>query len=321
MRKKIALIIEHRDGRVKQSIYELLSIAKKISTWEACEIVFVIIGEESDNRLKRISADTGCEIYAVCTPGLKKYNGSLTKEILLKLFCKERFDYICAPHSTSGMDYTPALSIDLKAPCITGVDDVLFEEGEICFVRSMFGGKLSAKFVKNASPIILTIQPGSFKPFFPAKTKPGRITRMVYTCKGNEMKYTGSRVSPARGSELGKAEVIVSGGRGIGEAKNYNYVERLAKRFPRSATGASRPICDYGWVTYSKQVGITGTMVSPKLYIACGISGSSQHAEGISGSQFIVAINTDHDAPIFQIADICIVADTIEFIRLFLKKV
>ncbi len=146
------------------------------------------------------------------------------------------------------------------------------------------------------------------------------ITKMVFNINENEMEYRGSKISPSRGSEIGKAEVIVSGGRGIGEKENYKYIELLANLFPRSATGASRPICDYGWATYSKQVGITGTIVSPKLYIACGISGANQHIEGIKNSQLIVAINTDPDAPVFQIADICIIADTIEFIRLFVKK-
>jgi len=320
MTKKIALIIEHENGNIKPSIYELLSMAKRISTREECEIFLVIIGEESDKRLKSISANTGCDIYAVSTPGLKKYKGSLCKEILLKFFCKESFDYICAPHSISGMDYAPALSIDLKAPCITSVEDVLFEEGKIYFVRSMFGGKLSAKFAKGECPVILTIQPGSFKPFFSVKTDSGKVIKMVFECGEGDIEFTGTRVSPSLGSELDKADVIVSGGRGIGEKENYKYIELMAKVFKRSAPGASRPICDYGWATYSKQVGITGTLVSPKLYIACGISGASQHVEGMRGSQFIVAINTDPDAPVFQIADICVVADTIEFIRLFVKK-
>ena len=325
MTKKIAIIVEHNAGELKPIIYELLSMAQKIMTLEECKITLFIIGEGIDKLSQSISIETGHDIYAVHTPGFLKYNGSLYKEIFSKLFTKKKFDYICAPHSTSGMDYAPALSVALQSVCISGVEDVLVEDGEIYFSRSMFGEKLSAKFVNGPNPLVMTIQPGSFKPFFPKKEKTGKaktgaITRMVYKCNENTMVFTGSKVSPCKSSELDKADVIVSGGRGIGEAQNYKYIEMLAKLFPRSATGASRPICDYGWVKYSKQVGITGTFVSPKLYIACGISGSNQHVEGIKNSKFIVAINSDRQAPVFQIADVCIVEDAIEFIRLFVKK-
>lgn len=325
MTKKIAIIVEHSAGKVKPVIYELLSMAKKIMMLEKSKITLFIIGEGIDKLSQSISMDTGHDIYAVHTPGFLKYNGSLYKEFFSKLFFKKNFDYICAPHSTSGMDYAPALSVALESVCITGVEDVRVEDGKIYFLRSMFGGKLSAKFDNGPNPLVMTIQPGSFKPFSPKNKKTGKantgtITRMVYKYNENTMVFTGSKDSPCKGSELDKADVIVSGGRGIGEEKNYKYIEMLAKLFPRSATGASRPICDYGWVKYSKQVGMTGTFVSPKLYIACGISGSNQHIEGIKNSQFIVAINSDLQAPVFQIADVCIVEDTIEFIGLFVKK-
>ena len=330
MTKKIAIIVEHSAGRVKSVIYELLSMAKKIMMLEECKITLFIIGEGIDKLSQSISMDTGHDIYAVHTPGFLKYNGSLYKEIFSKLFTQKNFDYICAPHSISGMDYAPALSVALQSVCITGVEDVRVEDGEIYFLRSMFGGKLTAKFVNGLNPLVMTIQPGSFKPFFlkkektgkakTGKARSGRITRMVYKYNENTMVFTGSKVSPCKGSELDKADVIVSGGRGIGEKKNYKYIEMLATLFPRSATGASRPICDYGWVKYSKQVGMTGAFVSPKLYIACGISGSNQHVEGIRNSKFIVAINSDPQAPVFQIADVCIVEDAIEFIGIFVKK-
>jgi electron transfer flavoprotein alpha subunit len=324
MTKKIAIIVEQGDGKVKPILYELLSMAQKIQAIEECRITLFIIGDKIDKLSQNISMETGHDIFVVNTPGFIKYNGSIYTKILKKLFTRMNFDYICAPHSTSGMDYAPALSISVQAPCITSVEDVIFEEKKICFVRSMFGGKLSAKFFNHACPVVMTVQPGSFKPFL-SKKKPshagsGKLTRVVYEYHENTMAFTGTRVSPAKGSVLNKADVIVSGGRGIGEQENYKYIEMLANLFPRSATGASRPVCDYGWVKYHKQVGMTGTLVSPKLYIACGISGASQHVGGIRDSKFIVAINSDPEAPVFRIADVCIVEDTIEFICLFVEK-
>ncbi|MCP4020707.1 MAG: electron transfer flavoprotein subunit alpha/FixB family protein [Desulfobacteraceae bacterium] len=326
MKRKIAVIAELSGKKIKPITFELLSMAQKIHRWEPSRISLFIVGDKIDKLSRCISADTGYDVYAVNTPGHVKYNGSVFKKVLTSLFTKETFDYICAPHSTSGMDYAPALSIALQAECITGVEDVFFEEKKLCIVRSMFGGKLSAKFIKGTTPLVMTLQPGSFKPCPDPKkikienTKTGKLTSLIYKTDENKMRFKGTEISAGKGSDLGKADVIVSGGRGIGERENYEYIEMLAKLFPRSATAASRPICDYGWVIYHKQVGMTGAIVSPKLYIACGISGASQHVDGIRDSKFIVAINTDPEAPVFQIADICVVDDAIEFIKLFVEK-
>jgi electron transfer flavoprotein alpha subunit len=327
MKKKIAIIAEHENGKVKPITYELYTMAQKIQELEPskCDIHFFILGQDTELLAHSISENTGENTHSIDIPGLVNYNGSLYIKILSSLFTKTRFDTICAPHSTSGMDYAPALSVALKGSCITGVEEVGKVEGEICFFRSLFGQKISATLVRESCPLVMTLQPGSFKPDpfkpgSPDKKNNGGVERMVYKCNEDKMVFTGTRPSASEGSDLDKAEVIVSGGRGIEEAENYHYIEMLAALFPRSATGGSRPICDYGWVKYSKQVGITGTLVSPKLYIACGISGATQHVDAIRDSKFIVAINTDPDAPVFRIADVCIVEDLIEFIPLFVEK-
>ena len=217
------------------------------------------------------------------------------------------------------MDYAPALAIALGGSCITGVEDVVREDGIICFVRSMFGGKISVRLAAGSSPLVLTLQPGALKVFSPDKKRKGHIETTILEITDDNMIFMGTRPSPSEGSDLARAEVVVSGGRGIRDAQSYKTIEMLAGLFPRSATGGSRPICDYKWITYRKQVGITGATVSPKLYIACGISGAPQHIEGMKGAGFIVAVNTDPDAPVFQIADVCIVEDLMEFIPLFIE--
>ena len=325
MAQKIAIIAEHDKGKVKPITYELYTMAKKIQELapSECDIQFFILGQDTELLAQSINANTGKITHSIDRP-VAHYNGSVYKRVLSALFTKERFDYICAPHSTSGMDYTPALSVVLKASCITGVENVCKKKGEICFVRSLFGQKISATLFKKSGPLVMTLQPGSFKPDSfksgPPNKKSKGVVKRIVECHGDKMVYTGTKSSASEGSDLDKAEVIVSGGRGIEEGENYKYIEMLAALFPRSATGGSRPICDYGWVKYSKQVGMTGTQVSPKLYIACGISGASQHVEAIRDSKFIVAINTDPDAPVFQLADVCIVEDLIKFIPLFVEK-
>lgn len=326
MTKKIAIIAEHGNGKVKPITYELYTLAQKIQQLSPLkyDIHFFILGQDTDLLAHSITENTGKNTHSVNIPAAH-YNGSLYITVLSALFTKTKFDYICAPHSTSGMDYAPALAVVLKGVCITGVEAVEKAEGEICFVRSLFGQKISATLVNESYPLVMTLQPGAFKSgSFKSgslnKKSKGTVEIMVYEDNEDKMVFTGSKPSASEGSDLDKAEVIVSGGRGIEEKENYQYIEMLAALFPRAATGSSRPICDYRWVKYSKQVGITGTIVSPKLYIACGISGATQHVEAIRDSKFIVAINTDPDAPVFRIADVCIVEDLVDFIPLFVER-
>lgn len=322
MGKKTAILAEHHNGEITSVTYELLTLAKRIRESEAGDICFFILGANTEKPALTLSTRTGEPVHTVCIPGLAQYNGALYKKALSALFSQTPFDYILAPHSSSGMDYAPALSMALGGSCITGVEDVIREAGGLCFIRSLFGGKLSARFVADAGPVVITLQPGALKAFSrEEKTQgsekgQGSIERSVLDITDDNMIYTGTKASPSEGSDLVRADVIVSGGRGIREAENYNYIEMLARLFPRSTTGGSRPICDYKWIPYGKQVGVTGATVSPKLYIACGISGAPQHIEGMKGSGFIVAVNSDPEAPIFRIADVCIVEDLMEFIPL-----
>jgi electron transfer flavoprotein alpha subunit len=319
MGKKTAIIAEHHNGVLSPVTYELLTLAKRIRENEAGDICFFILGADTEKPAQALSTRTGESVHAIHIPSLSQYNGAVYKKALAALFPQTPFDYILAPHSSSGMDYAPALSMALGGSCITGVEDVVRTDGALCFVRSLFGGKLSAKFVADAGPLVLTLQPGALKAFSSEEKRKGSIERSVLDITDDNMVYTGTKASPSEGSDLARADVIVSGGRGIRDAQNYKYIEMLAKLFPRSATGGSRPICDYKWIPYSKQVGITGATVSPKLYVACGISGAPQHVEGMKRAGFIVAVNTDPEAPVFQIADVCIVEDLMEFIPLFIE--
>ena len=329
MGKKTAIIAEHHNGEISTVTHELLTLAKGIRENEAGDICFFILGADTEKPAQTLSTCTGERVHAVCIPGLAQYNGALYKKALAALFSQTPFDYILAPHSSSGMDYAPALSMALGGSCITGVEDVVRTDGGLSFVRSLFGGKLSARLSADTYPLVLTLQPGALKAFSSEEKTQGSekrqgpnqgpIERSVLDITEDNMVYTGTKASPSEGSDLARADVIVSGGRGIRDPQNYKYIEMLAKLFPRSATGGSRPICDYKWIPYSKQVGITGTTVSPKLYVACGISGAPQHVEGMKGAGFIVAVNTDPEAPVFQIADVCVVEDLMEFIPLFIE--
>jgi len=322
MTDTIAIIAAHDGKTIHPSTWELYAFAKKLNP--NAVICFFLVGENTRQLAEDISSRTGCTAMAADVPNTRNYHGEIHKNALAHLLTSHPSAYILAAHSTSGMDYAPALSIRLNAACITGVEDIKMQNDRSCFVRAMFNGKLQADMyrpeVSTSSPLVVTLQPGAFKPLQPNEKQSPTVIHARFDFPEDRMQFKGKLPSPSQGSNLAKAEVIVSGGRGIEEEENYQFVEMLAAIIPRSATGASRPICDYGWAPYRNQVGATGTIVAPKLYIACGISGSTQHLEGIRDSRFIVAINKDPGAPIFQVADVCIVEDLIRFIPILVQE-
>jgi electron transfer flavoprotein alpha subunit len=218
-------------------------------------------------------------------------------------------DAVLIPTSYDGRDVAGRLSARLDRPVLTNVVG-LREEGGLVTEHPVFGGSLtvSAKFTSDG-PGIIVVRAKSF----PAEPAGGPVAAVVAAAPGELGSTAGativtSHVEERTGPKLEDATVVVSGGRGLGDASAYALIEELAKLL-HGAAGASRAIVDAGWVPYSHQVGQTGKTVKPLVYIACGISGATQHMVGMKGSKNIVAINKDADAPIFQIADLGIVGD------------
>jgi electron transfer flavoprotein alpha subunit len=218
-------------------------------------------------------------------------------------------DAVLIPTSYDGRDVAGRLSARLDRPVLTNVIGLRDDDGLVT-EHPVFGGSLtvSAKFTSDG-PGIVVVRAKSF----PVEPAGGASATVVAAAPGELGSTSGalivtSHVEERTGPKLEDATVVVSGGRGLGEAGAYAMIEELAKLL-HGAAGASRAIVDAGWVPYSHQVGQTGKTVKPLVYIACGISGATQHMVGMKGSKNIVAINKDADAPIFQIADLGIVGD------------
>lgn len=324
MTEHIAILVEHDGKKIKPAAWELFAFAEHLAKLNHAAIHFIMIGEATRNLAQQLSTQTQCRVIAADVKSADTYHGQIYTDAFTQLLSQHPATYIIASHSTSGMDMIPALSIALNGTCITGIENTDTDDDQtLYFTRAVSGGKILARLcaplASASAPLCLTVSPGAFKPVIPDKNAAPDIIHTAVECEQTAMIYKKRLASPSLGSNLTKAEVIVSGGRGIQEEENYALIKALADLFPRSAAGASRPICDYGWAEYSQQVGATGTIVSPKLYIACGISGATQHLEGIRDARFIVAINKDSNAPIMQIADVCIVEDLTEFIPLFME--
>jgi len=218
-------------------------------------------------------------------------------------------DAILIPASYDGRDVAGRLSAKLDRPVLTNVTGLVAGGDGLSSQHPLFGGtKVATARFTGAGPGIFVIRAKSFA----AEPSGGAAAAVVAAAAPSEATNTAkvveSHVEEATGPKLDEAAVVVSGGRGLGEAGNYALIEELAKLL-NGAAGASRAIVDAGWVPYSHQVGQTGKTVKPTVYMACGISGATQHLVGMKGSKNIVAINKDAEAPIFSVADLGIVGD------------
>jgi len=219
-------------------------------------------------------------------------------------------DVILIPHTYDGRDIAGRLSVKLDKPVLTNVTDLRLDGDAIVVGTAIFGGSVLLDTVFTGSgPGLVVVKPKSFA----AEESGGAAAEVVAlsvpdTGASNGAKIVNRHVEERVGPKLDEADVVVSGGRGLGEAGNYQMIEELAKLL-KAAPGASRAIVDAGWVPYAYQVGQTGKTVKPNVYIAAGISGATQHLVGMKGAKNIIAINKDKEAPIFSVADLGIVGD------------
>ncbi|HEX3946685.1 MAG TPA: electron transfer flavoprotein subunit alpha/FixB family protein [Acidimicrobiales bacterium] len=219
-------------------------------------------------------------------------------------------DALLIPATYDGRDVAGRLSVKLNRPVLTNVTGLVAEGGELRTQHPLFGGSqiVTARFT-GEGPGIYVIRAKSFTAESSGGS-PAQVTAAPAPDAGasNAAKITDRHVEERSGPKLDESPVVVSGGRGLGSAENYALIEELAGLL-HGAAGASRAIVDAGWVPYAHQVGQTGKTVKPTVYVACGISGATQHLVGMKGSKNIVAVNKDQDAPIFTVADLGIVGD------------
>ncbi len=300
---KTLLIGEYREGKLLESTYELLGFAGQMGA----ETAMLLVG--SDNQLPSY----GGTLYLADAATCGEYNPDLHKKLILEAVQKENPDYIVFIHSSYGWDLAPRVAAALKAAQVSEIVALVDGGFEV--------GCCNAKMRRTVKPAtaqaILTIQAGAFPVLQPGGSP--AVQKLTATGGGN-LEFVGYEPAEKKDIDLAKAEVIVSAGRGIGKKDNVPVIQALAKALG-GEMGASRPVVDAGWVEHSHQVGTTGQTVSPKLYVACGISGAIQHLAGMKKADFIIAINKDKDAPIGEIADVLVVADVLQFVPALTAKV
>ncbi len=300
---KVLLVAEYRDGKLLGNSSELIHFAQTLGADSA----MVAIGSES-----ALPAYPGT-LYLADAARAGEFNPAVHKELILEVIEKEQPQMVVLPHSSYGWDLAPRLAIALKAAQVSEVVEV--KDGQL--VVGACNAKLRRTLTPNTAVSVVTLQAGAFTPSAEPCGTP-EIVRLE-AAAGGDIVFQGYEAAEATGVDLSKAEVIVSAGRGIGKPENLAIIEALARAL-KGEYGASRPVVDSEWADHSRQVGTTGQTVSPKLYVACGISGAIQHLAGMKKSEFIIAINTDREAPIGEVADVLAVADLKQLVPILTEK-
>jgi electron transfer flavoprotein alpha subunit len=315
----ILLVLEQSDGKIKRASWEALAAALRLGPAES--ITAVVIGAETAALAAEAAAKPVGEVVRVEHPLLAQYTADGFCAALQQLIqIQDATKWVVFPHTYQVRDYAPALACRMAQVLIGDV--VGIDDGPV-FTRQLMQGRLIGSYRHSGNgPCFVSVQAGAFRsdanvcgPDSSTAAAPAPITTFTPTIDAAQIRTKPSE--PFRASEqtvdLGSAQRIVSVGRGIKEAQNLSMVQELAAALG-AELAASRPICDNGWLPMERQVGSSGQTVAPRLYLAVGISGAIQHLVGMKGSQCIVAINKDPDAPIFEVADYGIVGDLFEVV-------
>ena len=295
---KILIIGELNENSLSSNTMEMIGKANELST----DVFVTTIG----------SVDSPNANVENATSNYIKVNENVlsTHEIAnqLKVLIEENsIETIFAPSSYLGRDLAAFISVDYDSASVSNAVDISTDDG-FTVITAINGGKEFYKTLINSEKKIVVIRPKSFEP--PEIEISNINSNNVIELKASELDVNIDNVNiePKSGPQLEDSPIVVSAGRGLGESDNLNIINELALKLS-AAVGATRAIVDAGWVPYSMQVGQTGKTVKPEIYIACGISGATQHQVGMKDSKYIIAINKDEDAPIFQISDLGIVGD------------
>ncbi len=310
----ILVPVEHREGEIRDVTFESLGKAAELAEETDYKVSAVLLTDDSDGFVDELEpwAD---EILLDEDDKYEHYISDVYQQALSQLIEDKEPELVMMPHSSQGMDLAPSLAAETDIPLIPNVIGLRWDDDDLVAERSLYGDKVNSEVrFKEEGPYMITSQAAAF----PAEEPPGLDGNLIEI----EPSIDDSRVfkefleyvEPEAGEvDITASEILVSVGRGIEDEDNLDIIEDLAEALGADISG-SRPVIDNGWLPEDRQVGQSGKTVSPKLYLAIAISGASQHQIGMKGSETIVAINKDPDAPIFELADYGIVDDLFDVV-------
>ncbi|WP_079479480.1 electron transfer flavoprotein subunit alpha/FixB family protein [Halobacillus salinus] len=312
MSKKVLVIGEAREGSLRNVTFEAIAAANIVS--DGGEVVGVLCGDGDLSALGQEMVYYGAEkVITVSNPELKTYTSDGYAQAVMEVINDETPEGIIMGHTAVGKDLTPKLASRLESGLISDATEVVAEGGNIVFTRPIYSGKAFEKKEITDGLVFATIRPNNIPSLERDEALTGQVTEKEVSITNIRTIIQDVIRKSSDGVDLSEAKVIVAGGRGVKSAEGFEPLNDLAEVLG-GTVGASRGACDAGYCDYSLQIGQTGKVVTPDLYIACGISGAIQHLAGMSNSKVIVAINKDPEANIFNVADYGIVGDLFDVV-------
>ncbi|MEW5760295.1 MAG: electron transfer flavoprotein subunit alpha/FixB family protein [Candidatus Thermoplasmatota archaeon] len=312
---KILVFCEFREGKIKKASFEALGKAQELRA----KVEAMIIGYNTENIVNEIAEFGAEKIYIMDGKEVENYSVEAYSRLIVDVIKENSPDLILSGGTAMGKELMPRVAAKLNFGFANDCIDVGFEADDIIVKKYIYAGKAIIR-MKISKPAVITLRPNVFSPI--KAKKEFSVVKLPFKLSENELRCSVKETLKAKGEkiELTEANIIVSGGKGLKEGGNFSIIEELADAFG-AGVGASRAAVDAGWKPHSYQVGQTGKVVSPNLYIACGISGAIQHLAGMGTSKCIVAINKDPNAPIFKYADYGIVGDLFQIVPVLTEEV
>jgi electron transfer flavoprotein alpha subunit len=306
----ILVVAEIQKGAIREASYELVSAARRAAEAGGHEVNGLVIGSGVADLATAFASKGAGKTLVVDDAATANYNVEIWTQTIKAAAESVGADLVLISNTPTGWDVAPRVAAALDCAFVSDAFKVESKGSDWGFVRRIFNGKLDSE-ISASGRTVATLQPGAIDAY--AGSSEGG-TEAFSADTTATAKYIETKLAASTGVDLTKADVIVSGGRGVGDPEKFPEVIQPLADALGGAMGASRPVVDAGWLDHPYQVGSSGQVVAPKLYIAAGISGAIQHLVGMKASNFIIAINKDPDAPIFEVADIGVVADLFDIV-------
>jgi electron transfer flavoprotein alpha subunit len=307
----ILIVAEVQAGAIREATYELVTMARGVADASGRDVKSVLIGSGVGDLAAELASKGGGETLVVDDAAAANYNVEVWTAAIRAAVDVSGADLVMISNTPLGWDVAPRIAAALDSAFVSDCFKITADGDALKLNRRVFNGKLDAELSATGTAVV-TVQPGAIEAT--AASSDGGTKPLEVDLSAVKAAFVETKQADSTGVDLSKADIIVSGGRGVGDPEKFPEVIQPLADVLGGAMGASRPVVDAGWLPHNYQVGSSGQVVAPKLYVACGISGAIQHLVGMKGSNFIVAINKDPDAPIFEVADLGVVADLFDIV-------